>query len=95
MIGWLIVVFYFKNIFFSKIIININKFFKNLKVMWKDYIVRPTCDIAAGLLFGALALWIGSKASDGLSVFLVMLFSALGATVMDMIWRMVIAKAWQ
>lgn len=63
--------------------------------MWKDYIVRPVCDIAAGLLFGALALWIGSKASDGLSVFLVMLFSALGATVMDMIWRMIIAKAWQ
>lgn len=84
-----------ESILFSNKILKFHKPFKNFKTMWKDYIVRPICDIAAGLLFGALALWIGSKASDGLSVFLVMLFSALGATVMDIIWRMLIAKAWQ
>lgn len=80
------------------IIIKVKLIFKTYKfktIMWKDYLIRPICDIAAGLIFGALALWIGSNTSDGLSIFLVMLFSALGATVMDLIWRMVIAKVWQ
>lgn len=54
--------------------------------------IKLLCDVAAGCIFGGIAYGIMSAVTDSFALFWIMLASALGAIIMDIIWEKLVDK---